>query len=97
MCAAALRQYGIRAVYYGCANERFGGTGGVLNIHSDPAIDPPYHIQGGIFREEAIMLLRRFYVQENEKAPEPHRKKVRQLKTEILPTDIAEAPIDMTR
>lgn len=35
MCAAALRQYGIRAVYYGCANERFGGTGGVLSIHSE--------------------------------------------------------------
>ena len=33
MCASALRQYGIRAVYFGCWNERFGGTGGVLNIH----------------------------------------------------------------
>ena len=35
MCASALRQYGIRAVYYGCSNERFGGTGGVLSIHSE--------------------------------------------------------------
>lgn len=26
---------------------------------------------GGLFREEAIMLLRRFYVQENEKGMEP--------------------------
>lgn len=32
-----------------------------------PGIDPPYQIYGGIYREEAIMLLRRFYVQENEK------------------------------
>lgn len=32
-----------------------------------PSVDPPYKIYGGIFREEAIMLLRRFYVQENEK------------------------------
>jgi tRNA-specific adenosine deaminase 2 len=30
-----LRQYGIRAVYFGCWNERFGGTGGVLNMHSE--------------------------------------------------------------
>ena len=30
-------------------------------------IDPPYPAYGGIYREEAIMLLRRFYVQENEK------------------------------
>ena len=83
MCAAALRQYRIRAVYYGCSNERFGGTGGVLSIHSElmfpfcivvsiadgssPSVDPPYPVYGGIFREEAIILLRRFYVQENEK------------------------------
>ena len=35
MCASALRQLRIRSVYYGCANERFGGTGGVLSIHSE--------------------------------------------------------------
>jgi tRNA(Arg) A34 adenosine deaminase TadA len=35
MCASALRQYGIRDVYYGCSNDRFGGTGGVLSIHSE--------------------------------------------------------------
>lgn len=35
MCASALRQYGIRSVYYGCTNDRFGGTGGVLSIHAE--------------------------------------------------------------
>lgn len=30
-------------------------------------VDHGYPVYGGIFREEAIMLLRRFYVQENEK------------------------------
>ncbi|KAJ9632360.1 tRNA(adenine34) deaminase [Taxawa tesnikishii (nom. ined.)] len=35
MCASALRQFGIRAVYFGCANERFGGCGGVMNVHSE--------------------------------------------------------------
>ncbi|TKA79004.1 hypothetical protein B0A49_02265 [Cryomyces minteri] len=89
MCAAALRQYRIRAVYFGCANERFGGTGGVMNIHSDPSTDMPYAVYGGLFREEAIMLLRRFYVQENEKAPEPKQKKTRELKTDILPLEVA--------
>jgi tRNA-specific adenosine deaminase 2 len=88
MCASMLRQFYVRAVYFGCYNERFGGTGGVLNIHSDPSIDPPYPVYAGIFREEAIMLLRRFYVQENEKAPEPTKKKDRVLKTEIDPLDI---------
>ena len=30
MCAAALRIVGIRRVFYGCVNERFGGCGSVL-------------------------------------------------------------------
>ena len=35
MCASALRQLGVRGVYYGCSNDKFGGTGGVLSIHSE--------------------------------------------------------------
>lgn len=38
-----------------------------MNVHSDPGIDSSFPCYGGLFREEAIMLLRRFYVQENEK------------------------------
>jgi tRNA-specific adenosine deaminase 2 len=34
------------------------------------------------------MLLRRFYIQENEKAPDPQQKKARELKTEILPSRV---------
>ncbi|ANB12455.1 Tad2p [Sugiyamaella lignohabitans] len=33
------------------------------------------------------MLLRRFYIQENEKAPVPKTKKSRELKTEFMPLD----------
>jgi tRNA-specific adenosine deaminase 2 len=36
MCAAALRELGIQSVYFGCWNERFGGTGSILSIHEDP-------------------------------------------------------------
>jgi tRNA-specific adenosine deaminase 2 len=67
MCASALRQFGIRSVYFGCLKDRFGGTGGVMTVHMDEGVDPPYPVYGGLFREEAIMLLRRFYVQENDK------------------------------
>ncbi|ORX98751.1 cytidine deaminase-like protein [Clohesyomyces aquaticus] len=90
MCASLLRQFGIRAVYFGCWNDRFGGTGGVLNVHSDPSVDKPYPVHGGIYRKEAIILLRKFYVQENEKAPEPTKKRTRELKTDILPTELHE-------
>ncbi|RHZ67038.1 hypothetical protein Glove_303g93 [Diversispora epigaea] len=85
MCAYALRQLRIKKVYYGCANERFGGTGSVFQINQDPKLilHPPYSCEGGYYREEAIILLRKFYVRENEKAPQPKRKHQRVLKTEI--------------
>ncbi|KAL8717270.1 MAG: hypothetical protein Q9225_005469 [Loekoesia sp. 1 TL-2023] len=102
MCAAVLRQLKIRSVYFGCSNDRFGGTGGVLSIHSDPSVDQPFVVHGGLLREEAIMLLRRFYIQENQKgkpftafehdqlkmfeAPDPKVKKHRELNTEIMPS-----------
>ncbi|KFY08832.1 hypothetical protein V492_05878 [Pseudogymnoascus sp. VKM F-4246] len=85
MCASLLRQFGIRKVYFGAANDRFGGTGGVLNIHDCAAVDPAYEVSGGWLREEAIMMLRRFYVQENEKAPAPRPKKERVLNLEVEP------------
>ncbi|KAF8477593.1 cytidine deaminase-like protein [Kalaharituber pfeilii] len=50
----------IKAVYFGCLNDMFGGCGGVFHIVRD--IDPPYPCYGGIYREEAIMLLRCFYI-----------------------------------
>jgi tRNA-specific adenosine deaminase 2 len=44
-----------------------------------------YEVSGGWLREEAIVLLRRFYVQENERAPEPRSKSDRVLKLEVEP------------
>ena len=79
MCASAIRQYGVRNVFFGCGNERFGGTGTVLSIHSDSMIERPYPSYGGLYRNEAINLLRRFYIQENEKAPQPRPKREREL------------------
>lgn len=35
MCAAALRYLSVPKVVFGCANERFGGCGSILNIHAD--------------------------------------------------------------
>jgi|SRR5271170_1807036 len=83
MCASALRQYRIRHVFFGCGNERFGGTGTVMSLHSDQGIDPPYPSYGGLFRKEAILLLRKFYMQENDSAPKPRPKKDRELNTVV--------------
>jgi tRNA-specific adenosine deaminase 2 len=88
MCASLLRQVGIRKVFFGAANEKFGGTGGVLSIHvgngrkAGDGVEgveveggeewerwhrDDYEVSGGWLREEAIVLLRRFYVQENDR------------------------------
>ncbi|KAE9365204.1 cytidine deaminase-like protein [Stipitochalara longipes BDJ] len=89
MCASLLRQFGVRKVFFGASNEKFGGCGGVLNIHvgngasdreeegeqeSRKRHEDDYEVSGGWLREEAILLLRRFYVQENGRAPEPKRR-----------------------
>ncbi|KAJ4833186.1 tRNA(adenine34) deaminase [Turnera subulata] len=34
MCAAALSIIGIKEVYYGCPNDKFGGCGSILSLHS---------------------------------------------------------------
>lgn len=86
MCASALRQMSIKEVFYGCANDRFGGCGSVLgvndlSVHVDPRsitvltqvsagrldhpVHPAYRATGGYLREEAILILRRFYITEN--------------------------------
>ncbi|KOS15897.1 cytidine deaminase-like protein [Malassezia pachydermatis] len=88
MCASALRQIGIQRVVFGAGNERFGGNGTVLPIHASCALvyNPPYESLGGYLREEAIMILRQFYMTENTKAPKPKAKARRVLKTEIYRT-----------
>ena len=102
MCASLLRQFGIKNVFFGAGNEKFGGCGGVLDVHLGNGkrvgeesegcggggelvhgVDErkhqrkkgegkgdgkgDYQVSGGWLREEAIVLLRRFYVQENER------------------------------
>lgn len=33
MCAGALALLGIKHVYYGCQNDRFGGCGSIMSVH----------------------------------------------------------------
>lgn len=73
MCARLLRHLKVKQVQFGCKNERFGGCGSVLNIHSNESLlDPPLNV----FAEQlnatrAIALLQAFYSGENPNAPNP--------------------------
>ncbi|XP_065833902.1 tRNA-specific adenosine deaminase 2-like [Oscarella lobularis] len=81
MCSAALRTVGLRRIVYGCANERFGGCGSVMDVHTTPYVTksraslPPLECRGGEMAERAVSLLKAFYDSENPHAPEPKRKK----------------------
>lgn len=75
MCAAALSIIGIKEVYYGCANDKFGGCGSILSLHAGGGDQSRrgFNCKGGIMASEAISLLRTFYEQGNPNAPKPHR------------------------
>lgn len=42
MCASALRQLGIKEVFYGCENDKFGGCGSVLGVNQRLLTLPPW-------------------------------------------------------
>ncbi|KAL2938704.1 tRNA-specific adenosine deaminase TAD2 [Bienertia sinuspersici] len=79
MCAAALSYVGIKEVYYGCANDKFGGCGSILSLHntsseySNLVEGKGYKCTGGILASEAVSLFQTFYERGNPKAPKPHR------------------------
>lgn len=87
MCASALKQIGIGYVVYGCGNDRFGGNGTILSIHQDK-INKAYQSYGGVLRTEAVQLLRNFYIQENDSAPNPKIKKNKELENKEYPPNL---------
>ena len=76
MCAAALRLMGVRRVFFGCFNERFGGCGSIMsaNLVKMTKCPPMEAIQMTEHKAMAVNLLRRFYMRENERAPQPRKK-----------------------
>ncbi|KAI3869088.1 hypothetical protein MKX03_005030 [Papaver bracteatum] len=83
MCAAAISILGIKAVYYGCANDKFGGCGSILSLHSRnidhllcggaSEMKGCFTCKGGVMASKAVSLFRSFYEQGNPNAPKPHR------------------------
>ncbi|KAL6194524.1 hypothetical protein ACLB2K_035606 [Fragaria x ananassa] len=87
MCAAALSIIGIKEVFYGCANDKFGGCGSILSLHSSSSEAPRnggvpqgkgFKCTGGIMASEAVFLFHNFYEQGNPNAPKPHKPLVHQ-------------------
>ncbi|KAH9620634.1 hypothetical protein KSS87_011817 [Heliosperma pusillum] len=78
MCAAALSYMGLKEVYYGCANDKFGGCGSVLSLHTTTTElsihnTTGFKCSGGIMASEAVSLFQIFYERGNPNARKPHR------------------------
>ena len=71
MCAHALAISGVKEVYYGSANDKFGGNGSVFSLHKQT--DYWYKSVGGIMAEEAVELLQKFYMCGNQRLPQEKR------------------------
>ena len=78
MCAYALNLVGIKEVYFGCKNDKFGGNGSVFSFNE--SMPNPYKSFGGIFEKEAAEVLRKFYERGNTNIPEEKRNRKRQKK-----------------
>lgn len=71
MCCRIMRRLKFKAILFGAKNERFGGAGSVLSIHSDVNIKDPILkcIPDVIDTDRTIQLLKCFYSQTNTNAP----------------------------
>lgn len=66
MCSAALHDFQVKEIIYGCANDRFGGKT-VVDVPQVVGYLPS--IMGGLRADEAMDLLKEFYKGENPSAP----------------------------
>lgn len=90
MCTAALRYFGITKISFAESNDRFGGCGSVFSAHagsksglakSIPELNEyPLERKHVHFKQKAVFLLRKFYLYQNECAPNPKNKSRRKLK-----------------
>ncbi|CAF4910524.1 unnamed protein product [Pieris macdunnoughi] len=72
MCAAALKKLYIKEVFFGCPNDRFGGST-VLDVNK--IYTEGFKLTGNILPIEAMELLKQFYKGTNPHAPESKVKK----------------------
>jgi tRNA(adenine34) deaminase len=61
MCAGALVHVRMRRVIFGCADERSGAAGSMINLLQMPSLNHRCEINGGILGEECAALLQTFF------------------------------------
>ena len=61
MCAGALVHVRVRRVIFGCADERGGAAGGVINLLQMSGLNHRCEITRGVLEEECASLLQKFF------------------------------------
>ena len=61
MCAGALVHVRMRRIIFGCADERSGAAGSMINLLQMPSLNHRCEINGGILGEECAALLQAFF------------------------------------
>lgn len=61
MCAGALVHVRMRRVIFGCADEKGGGAGGLVNLLQMPSLNHRCEILSGLLRDECAELLQQFF------------------------------------
>ena len=61
MCAGALVHVRMRRVIFGCADDRSGGAGGVVNLLQMPTFNHQCDVASGVLQQECASLLQSFF------------------------------------
>jgi tRNA(adenine34) deaminase len=61
MCAGALVHARLRRVIFGCADDRGGAAGSVINLLQMPSLNHRCDISSGVLREQCAALLQSFF------------------------------------
>lgn len=72
MCMSALYSFKVKEIIYGCKNDRFGGFT-VVNVAN--FVKPKTTLLRGVMEEQAMKLLKDFYMGENPAAPVSAKRK----------------------
>lgn len=70
MCAGALVHARVRRVIFGCADERAGGAGSILNVLQMPTLNHRCDISSRILQNECAAILQDFFRKKRSRAKE---------------------------
>lgn len=67
MCAGAIVHTRIRRVIFGCADDRGGAAGSIVNLLQMPTLNHKCDISSGVLREECAGILQEFFRKRRER------------------------------